>query len=77
MTKIIIQQLSNHNLDLHLMANAGNMKNDVYLLYREFTGNIMMQCPRNDMYLMNENGDIPFIGNIVTLNNFINNLNKP
>mgnify|MGYP003651571227 CR=1 FL=1 len=73
--KQIIKALSEHNLDLHLMANAGDMKNDVYLLCKEFTGNpMLMQCPRDTLYLMDGSGDIVFIGNIKTLNNFINKL---
>ena len=73
--KQIITALSEHNLDLHLMANAGDMKNDVYSLCKEFTGNpMLMQCPRDTLYLMDGSGDIVFIGNIKTLNNFINKL---
>ena len=75
--KKIIEALSAHRLDLHLMANVGSMKNDVYALCKEFTGNAMlMQNPMDTLYLMDDNGDIVHIGNILTLNAYINKITE-
>lgn len=68
---IILEGLRDLALDLHLMANAGDMKNDIYTLHMQFTKNIVMQDPRDDCYLMDDQGEIVFIGNQTTLINFI------
>ena len=70
----IIITLSNAGLNLKLMCNAGGDKCDIYKMHREFTGNLVSMLPTDEYYVMNNDGDIEFIGNINCLSNFCNKL---
>jgi len=68
----IIVALSDNNQHLKLMCNAGADVSDIYEMYKEFTGNLIVQMPSDEFYVMNNDGDITFIGNLKLLSNFCN-----
>lgn len=76
----IIVALSDNDLHLKLMCNAGEDKADIYKLYTQFTGNLIVPTPLDEYYVMDSNGEIVFIGNLKLLSNFVNrftyNMNK-
>tara|TARA_R110000868_G_scaffold162439_1_gene393677 strand:+ start:23096 stop:23341 length:246 start_codon:yes stop_codon:yes gene_type:complete len=73
-TNRIIIALSSAELNLKLMCNTGDDKSDIYKMHREFTGNLTSMLPTDEYYVMNNDGDIEFIGNLACLGNFCNKL---
>ena len=71
LNKIIIA-LSDKDLNLGLLCNAGDSVSDIYKLHKEFTGNLSMGLPYDEYYLMNNDGDIVFIGDLKSLSHFCN-----
>ena len=69
--KILIA-LSRYNLTLKLMCYAGDIRSDIYLMHKEYSGGLVSMLPCDEFYIMDDNADIVFIGNLTTLNNFIN-----
>ena len=67
----IIVALSDNDEHLKLMCCAGEDKSDIYKMYKEFTGNLVSQLPTDEYYVMNNDGDITFIGNLKSLSNYI------
>lgn len=68
----IIVALSENDEHLKLMCYAGEDKSDIYKMYKEFTGNLVSQLTTDEYYVMNNNGDIAFIGNLKMLSNYVN-----
>lgn len=68
----IIITLSENNEHLKLISHAGEDKSDIYKMHREFTGNLVCQLPSDEYYVMNNDGDITFIGNLKLLSNYVN-----
>ena len=70
----IIISLSKADLNLKLLCNAGSDLSDIYRMHKDYSKNMIMQSPCDEFYVMNNDADIVFIGNLVRLNNFCNKL---
>jgi hypothetical protein len=68
----IIVALSENDEHLKWMCYAGEDKSDIYEMYKGFTGNLVSQLPTDEYYVMNNDGDITFIGNLKMLVNYVN-----
>jgi len=68
----IIVVLSENDEHLKLMCYAGEDKSDIYKMHRQFTGNLVSQLPTDEYYVMNNDGNITFIGNLKLLSNYVN-----
>ena len=72
----IITALSENNEHLKLMCYAGEYRGDIYKMHRDFTGDPVQQLPSDEYYVMNNYGDITFIGNLKLLSYYANKLPK-
>jgi hypothetical protein len=70
----IIIALSEADLTLKLLCNAGNDKSDIYKMHKDYSKSLVMQLPSDEFYIMNNDADIVFIGNLALLGNFCNKL---
>ena len=70
----IIIALSKAGLNLKLLCNAGDDKSDIYKMHKKYSKSLVMAMPCDEFYVMNNDADIVFIGNLVRLNNFCNKL---
>lgn len=67
----IIVALSENDEHLKLMCYAGEDKSDIYEMHRQFTGDLVSQLPTDEYYVINNDGDITFIGNLKLLWNYV------
>lgn len=74
--KSIINGLSNFDLTVHNLALDADYASDIYRNYKEYTGNIISPMPSDEYYVMNQDGDVGFIGNYLLLGHFIRKLNN-
>ena len=70
--KRIINRLEEMDLTVHEFAKDKDFASDIYRNYKAHTGNIHTQTALDVYYLMDQNGDIPFIGNYLILRSFTN-----
>ena len=70
----IIIALSEAGLNLKLLCNAGDDLSDIYKMHKEYSKSLVMQLPCDEYYVMDNNGDIVFIGSVVLLGSFCNKL---
>lgn len=74
----LISVLSEHDLEVHLLSSSDAYRSEIYANYRMFTENEVcsVTLPTDKWYVMNNNGDIIFIGNDATLNNYLYKLER-
>ena len=70
--KKIINRLSELDLSVHNFDPRSDDASCIILNYKEHTGNIHSHTNLDVYFLMNQDGDIPFIGNYSMLNSFCN-----
>jgi len=70
--KRIVTALSDNNEHLKLLRQAGNDISGIYRSYKEFTGSLSSALPCDKYYVLNENGDVTFIGSEGSLSNYVN-----
>ena len=70
----IIIALLDADLNLKLLCNAGDDLSDIYKMHKEYSKSLVMQLPSDEFYIMNNDADIVFIGNLALLSNFCNKL---
>lgn len=71
--KKIINKLNELDLSVHNFDPRSDDANCIIRNYKDHTGNVHAQTHLDVYFLMNQDGDIPFIGNYLLLNAFCNN----
>ena len=70
--KKIINKLGELDLSAHNFDPRSDDASCIIKNYKEHTGNIHVSTHLDVYFLMDQNGDIPFIGNYLMLNKFCN-----